>query len=69
MKVTIKYTVTVTDDERFAINHHFGLDGKATHETVRDFFKNDFDLDAAMKKWYAGQAEKYAKLASEDASE
>ena len=65
MKVKIEYVVTVDDDERRAINHHFGLDGKASHETVRDFYRNDLDLEAALKRYYAAQAEKYAELAGD----
>lgn len=65
MRVKISYTVTVSTEERAAINHHFGLEGLATHETVRDFFKNDFDLEEAQKKFFASEAERYAKLAGE----
>ena len=69
MKVKVTVVYTVNDDEREAINHHFGLKGKATHSTVHDFFRDDFDLTEAMKNWYQTEAKRYAKLAGVDASE
>ena len=69
MKVTIKYTVTVTDTEREAINHHYGAKGKASYSVTKDFLEEDFCLDTAVKKYYEYKAAEYAKLAGEDASE
>ena len=66
MKVKISYTVVVSEDDRAAINHHFGLDGLATHETVRDFFKNDFDVVEARAKYFKAMAEKFAARAEDE---
>lgn len=41
MKVRICYTVDVNDDYRYAINHRFGLPGKATRKQVADFIRQN----------------------------
>ena len=69
MKVRISHVVTVNISERLAINHWYGLEGKATHNTVKDFLEEDHSLDEALAKFYRDESERYAKLAGDDASE
>ncbi len=66
MKVKISYTVEVSEDDRAAINHHFGLEGLATHETVRDYYRNDFDLAESRKAYFKARAKAFAELAEHE---
>lgn len=66
MKVKISYTVEVSEDDRAAINHHFGLDGLASHETIRDYFRNDFDLAKSRAAYFKAQSEKFAERAKHE---
>lgn len=40
MKVRITYTAEVSDEERRAIRAHYGEDGLATREEVKNFFED-----------------------------
>jgi hypothetical protein len=65
MKVKVTKTYIVSDDERLAIAHHYGLEGKANHETVRDYI-NQFgdDFTETAKKYYRAMADLFAEKAA-----
>ena len=66
MKVKISYTVEVSEDDRGAIAHHFGLDGLADHEVVRNFYRNDFDLAKARASYFKAKATEFARKAEHE---
>ena len=66
MKVRITKTVTVSDDERHAINHWYGMEGKANHETVRDYVeKFGDDFTQARLKYFKAKVKEYQDKAGE----
>jgi hypothetical protein len=64
MKVHVSYTVDVDDHYRRALNHYYAQPGLASHESLREHFRQNghtldddiiYEYDRAMKKEQADE--------------
>jgi hypothetical protein len=64
MKVRITQTITVTEEERLAINHFLNEEGKASHGWVVNYIEqHGTDFSIILKTYYEDKAEEFQAMA------
>jgi len=65
MKIKISYCVEVSNEERLALAHSNKQEGKASRETIADFFKeHGADAQIDMEPYYLDKSAAYAEKAN-----
>jgi hypothetical protein len=64
MKVSVKKTYVISDDERLAIAHALKLEGKASHDDIRGYIEqNGGDFAAITKTYFLSMADQFLERA------
>ena len=64
MKVKVAYLIDISNEERLALAHMNKQEGKASRETIVEYFKaNGADSQIDLKPYYKAKSDEYAAKA------